>query len=99
MYMQENKDIVSSAKVVEAEVLDENGRPIGEEEKREKLEEHMARAGFLAGFVALAFSVIMILVTAVVTQRACGIFASLEERLAKEKAPSGPFLQIQYFKT
>ncbi len=67
MYMQENKDIVSSAKVVEAEVLDENGRPIGEEEKREKLEEHMARAGFLAGFVALAFSVIMILVTAVVT--------------------------------
>lgn len=67
MYMQENKDIVSSAKVVEAEVLDENGRPIGEKEKREKLEEHMARAGFLAGFVALAFSVIMILVTAVVT--------------------------------
>lgn len=67
MYMQENKDIVSSAKVVEAEVLDENGRPIGEEEKREKLEEHMARAGFFAGFVALAFSVIMILVTAVVT--------------------------------
>lgn len=67
MYMQENRDIVSSSKVVEAEVLDENGRPIGEEEKREKLEEHMARAGFFAGFVALAFSVIMILVTAVVT--------------------------------
>ncbi len=67
MYMQEDKNIISSSKVVEAEILDENGRPVGAAEDSEKLEEHMARAGFFAGFVALAFSVIMILVTAVVT--------------------------------
>lgn len=67
MYMQENKDIISSSKVVQAELLDENGRPVGQEAQTEKLEEHMARAGFFAGFVALAFSVLMILVTAVVT--------------------------------
>ena len=67
MYMQEDKNIISSSKVVEAEVLDENGRPVGQEDNRENLQVHMARAGFFAGFVALAFSVIMLLVTAVVT--------------------------------
>ena len=68
--MEENKNIVSTAEVVEAEVLDEEGRPVGpqtQQKQQEPFQAHMARAGFFAGFVALAFSVIMMLVMAVVT--------------------------------
>ncbi len=65
--MEENKNIVSTAEVIEAEVLDEEGRPVGQQAQQEQFQAHMARAGFFAGFVALAFSVVMILVMAVVT--------------------------------
>lgn len=64
MYMQEDKNIVSTAEVIEAEVLDEECRPVGQEPPPVRMQ---AGAGFLAGFFALAFSVIMILVMAVVT--------------------------------
>ncbi len=64
--MEENKNIVSTAEVIEAEVLDEEGRPVGPEASQEQFQAHVAHAGFFAGFAALAFSVIMILVMAVV---------------------------------
>lgn len=66
--MDEQKDLASTAKVIEAEVLDENGRPVDEKpQERVRVKTYQARAGFFAGFVALAFSFIMILVMAVVT--------------------------------
>ncbi len=66
--MQEDKNIVSTAEVIEAEVLDEEGRPIGQESSASAKPAHeQAGASFLAGFFALAFSVLMILVMAVVT--------------------------------
>lgn len=55
------------SQVIEAEVLDENGLPVAQDTPRERGRVYQARAGFLSGFIALAFSFIMILVTAVVT--------------------------------
>lgn len=55
------------SRVIEAEVLDENGLPVAQDIPRERVRVYQARAGFLTGFFALAFSFIMILVTAVVT--------------------------------
>lgn len=66
--MEEKKDITPQNEVIEAEVLDENGRPVNEKpQERVRVKTYQARAGFFAGFVALAFSFIMILVMAVVT--------------------------------
>lgn len=55
------------SQVIEAEVLDENGLPVAQDMPRERVHVYQARAGFLSGFIALAFSFIIILVTAVVT--------------------------------
>lgn len=58
----------AQTQVIEAEVLDEQGRPLAtahDIKRGEKTE--TARAGFFAGFVALCFSFVMILVMAVVT--------------------------------
>lgn len=66
--MQENKDLTPRNEVIEAEILDENGRPAAQPERENvRVKAYQARAGFFAGFVALAFSFIMILVMAVVT--------------------------------
>lgn len=62
--MEEKKELAAQNEVIEAEVLDENGRPLDEDPH---IKTAHARAGFFAGFVALAFSFIMILVMAVVT--------------------------------
>ncbi|MBQ7908586.1 MAG: hypothetical protein IJ311_03715 [Elusimicrobiaceae bacterium] len=55
--------------VIEAEILDEKGMPVETAGNQEKIgaEFYQARAGFLTGFVALAFSFIMMLLMAVVT--------------------------------
>ncbi|MBR3604141.1 MAG: hypothetical protein IKL48_05680 [Elusimicrobiaceae bacterium] len=55
--------------VIEAEILDETGVPIAVSQQQEnpRAEFCQARAGFLTGFVALAFSFIMMLLMAVVT--------------------------------
>ena len=63
--MPENKPSARE-EVVEAEVLDENGLPITSQTPREHVRVHQVRAGFLSGFFALAFSFIMILLSAVV---------------------------------
>ena len=63
IYIMEEK----KSRVIEAEVLDENGLPVAQDIPRERVRVYQARAGFLTGFFALAFSFIMILVTAVVT--------------------------------
>ena len=55
------------SQVIEAEVLDENGLPVVQDTPQERVRVYQARAGFLSGFIALAFSFVMILVTAVVT--------------------------------
>lgn len=62
IYMEEKK-----SRVIEAEVLDENGLPVAQDIPQERVRVYQARAGFLTGFFALAFSFIMILVTAAVT--------------------------------
>ena len=63
------KEEQSEKQVIEAEVLDERGMPVAfaEESKTDRGEFVAARAGFLTGFVALAFSFIMMLLMAVVT--------------------------------
>lgn len=61
------RDSSPAREIIEAEVLDENGRPVKTDVQTEPLEKDSARAGVFAGFVALAFSFVMILMMAVVT--------------------------------
>ena len=63
------KEQTPKKEVIEAEVLDERGVPValGEDAQPKREEFVGARAGFLTGFVALAFSFVMMLVMAVVT--------------------------------
>lgn len=56
-----------ATEIIEAEVLDENGRPVETDIQTKPAEKETARAGVFAGFVALAFSFVMILLMAVVT--------------------------------
>lgn len=56
----------TETEIIEAEVLDENGQPVETVVQTEPAEKDVARAGVFAGFVALAFSFVMILLMAVV---------------------------------
>ncbi len=63
------KETQPQKEVIEAEILDEKGMPLITPENQEKEQRvyTQAHAGFLTGFVALAFSFIMMLLMAVVT--------------------------------
>lgn len=63
------KQTTDKKEVIEAEVLDERGVPVvlGEEDPPKREEFVGAHAGFLTGFVALAFSFVMMLLMAIVT--------------------------------
>lgn len=63
------KEMQPQKEVIEAEILDEKGMPVITPENQEKEQRvyTQAHAGFLTGFVALAFSFIMMLLMAVVT--------------------------------
>ena len=54
--------------ILEAEVLQQRSRPVGPARvQEERVASPSARAGFFAGCVALSFSVMMLLLAAVVT--------------------------------
>ncbi len=64
-----NTNLARREEIVEAEVLDEYGRPIAPEHappRRDRAHTYEG-AGFFAGFAALAFSFVMILAMAAVT--------------------------------
>lgn len=64
-----NTNLARREEIIEAEVLDENGRPVTAEPqppKRDRAHTYEG-AGFFAGFVALAFSFVMILAMAALT--------------------------------
>lgn len=60
----------TQTQVIEPEILDENGRPIVQSAEQTGSSAHgdvYGRVGFLTGFFALAFSVVMMLLGALIT--------------------------------
>lgn len=65
--MNKDKEIVVTQEVIEPEILDENGRPIGAEPRQAPHGQLPPHVHIFGGVFAVAFSFIMILVMAVVT--------------------------------
>jgi len=62
-----NTNNPSQSKVIEAEILDENGQPIAFAQAPRAHGDVYGRVGFLTGFFALIFSFVMILLGTLVT--------------------------------